>query len=166
MKSTFSLVMMAGVGFVVTLTGCVGYVEGPPVGHVYVQPVILEHDDFVYYPRYGVYYGSISHQYYYQEGPTWVARPAPRGVSVNVLLSAPSVGVGFHDGPAAHHAQVTQSYPKSWTPPGGNQGRKEGWRGNHKDEREGREGNRKDEREGRGGKHKDEKEGREGNRKD
>ncbi len=135
MKSTFPLVVVAGAACLVTLTGCVGYVDGPRVGYVHVEPVVFEHDDFVYYPRYGMYYGSHSHRYYYQEGSTWVARPAPRGVSVNVLLSAPSVAVDFHDGPAAHHAQVIQTYPKHWTPPGVNHGRKEGQREDKKEKK-------------------------------
>ena len=102
-----------------TLTGCVGYVESPPVVYqapiAVVRPVIIE-DDYVYYPRYGMYYGSRSHQYYYHDGASWIARPAPRGVSVGVMLASPSVKVDFHDGPAGHHAQIVKTYPKNWKP--------------------------------------------------
>ena len=38
-------------------------VSSPPV-----QPVYFEEDDYLYYPRYGMYYGHRSHQYYYREG--------------------------------------------------------------------------------------------------
>src|SRR5271170_4150653 len=98
------------VGFVLgavllgTLTGCVGYVDGPRAG-VYVAPPVVEtgvvvEDDYVYYPNYGVYYSSSRHQYAYLEGGAWVSRPAPRGVSVDVLLASPSVRMDFHDSPA------------------------------------------------------------------
>lgn len=114
----------------VALTGCVGYVESPRPAPVYVEPaVIIEQDDYVYYPRYQMYYGNRSHRYFYQEGPAWVSRPAPRGVTVGVLYSSPSVRVGFHDSPAAHHSQVYRTYPKNWKQPGGNHGHKEDQRG-------------------------------------
>jgi hypothetical protein len=45
-----------------------------------------------------------------------VARPAPRGVTVNVLLASPSVKMNFHDAPAQHHAAVVKQYPKNWKP--------------------------------------------------
>ena len=119
-------------------SGCVGYVDRPPARTVYVspppqpQPVIIEQDDYVYYPAYQVYYGSRSHLYYYQEGRTWVSQPRPRGVSVNVLLSAPSVQVAFHDRPATHHSEVVRAYPKHWTPPnGGKHNQKEDHGPNH-----------------------------------
>ena len=125
---------MLGAALMVTLTGCVGYSDHPHSRNVYVEPapvVFVEVDDYVYYPRYQMYYGSRTHQYYYQDGRSWVARPAPRGVSVNVLYSSPSVAVDFHDRPSAHHAEVIRSYPKHWTPPGADRGRKEGQRDDH-----------------------------------
>jgi len=82
-------------------------------------------DDYVYYPGYQVYYSSNRRQYVYQEGRSWVTRPAPRGVSVNLLLSSPSVRLDFHDSPAQHHATIARQYPKNWVPPGGNQGQKD-----------------------------------------
>jgi len=33
----------------------------------------------------------------------WVSRPAPMGVSADVLLASPSVKMDFHDSPANHH---------------------------------------------------------------
>jgi hypothetical protein len=115
------------------LTGCVGYVDGPRHGGVYAQPppVYVEsgvavQDDYVYYPRYQVYYSSNRRQYIYQEGRSWVLRPAPPRVSVNVLFASPSVRLDFHDSPAIHHATVVKQYPKRWAPPGGspNQGQR------------------------------------------
>jgi hypothetical protein len=116
------------VGFVLcaallgTLTGCVGYVDGPRAGYYAEPSVAVVQDDYVYYPGYEVYYSSSRHQYAYREGRAWVSRPAPRGVSVNVLMASPSVRMDFHDSPAQHHAAIVRQYPKNWAPPGSNQG--------------------------------------------
>jgi len=119
-------------------TGCVYHEDRPRAGTVYVEPAPVQtvfiEDDYVYYPRYRMYYGSRSHSYYYQDGPSWVARPAPRGVSVNVLFSSPSVVVDFHDRPALHHSQVIQTYPKNWKPAPGNHGHKEIQQDNHRED--------------------------------
>jgi hypothetical protein len=123
-----------GAVLLVTLTGCVGYVEGPRAG-VYAEPqVLVAQDDYVYYPGYEVYYSSSRRQYAYPEGGVWVVRPAPRGVSVNVLLASPSVRMDFHDSPAQHHAAVVKQYPKNWAPPGSNQGRNENRKGDQHDD--------------------------------
>jgi hypothetical protein len=114
-----------GAVLLVTLTGCVGYVEGPRAG-IYAEPqVFVAQDDYVYYPGYECYYSVSRRQYAYREGNAWVARPAPRGVSVNVLLASPSVRMDFHDSPAQHHAAVVQKYPRNWAPPVSNQDRNE-----------------------------------------
>ncbi|MFZ0826417.1 MAG: hypothetical protein WAO02_03245 [Verrucomicrobiia bacterium] len=111
-----------GLVLLATLTGCVGYVEGPRAG-VYVEPYAFAvQDDYVYYPNYECYYSVSRHQYAYREGNAWVSRPAPRGVSVNVLLASPSVRMDFHDSPAQHHATVVKQYPKNWKPSGAKQG--------------------------------------------
>jgi hypothetical protein len=121
-----------------TLTGCVGYVDGPRAGYYAEPSVVVVQDDYVYYPGYEVYYSSSRHQYAYREGRAWVSRPAPRGVSADVLLASPSVRMDFHDSPAQHHAAVVQQYPRNWAPPGSNQGKKE----NRKDDKPGeRRGN-------------------------
>ena len=105
-----------------TLTGCVGYVDGPRAG-VYAEPsVVVVQDDYVYYPNYECYYSVSRHQYAYRDGRNWVSRPAPRGVSVNVLQASPSVRMNFHDSPAQHHAEVVKQYPKNWKPSGEKQG--------------------------------------------
>ena len=102
----------------VNLTGCVGYVDGSRPAHVYVAPPpVVIADDYVYYPGYHVYYNNYRHQYYYQENRAWVSRPAPRGVSVDVLLASPSVRMDFHDSPSRHHAAVVRQYPRTWTAP-------------------------------------------------
>jgi hypothetical protein len=105
------------------LAGCVGYVDGPrgevyaPASSVYVETGIAVQDDYVYYPAYQVYYSSYRHQYVYRDGRSWVSRPAPPRVSVNVLLASPSVNVGFHDSPERHHAEIARQYPKQWRTP-------------------------------------------------
>src|SRR5579862_1775873 len=127
-----------GTVFLLTLTGCVGYVEGPGAG-VYVEPTVqvdvgfVEQDDYVYYPGYQMYYGSRSHRWYDREGSSWVAHPAPRGVSVDALRSAPSVRMDFHDSPANHHTTVVQKYPKNWAPSGSHQGQKTNQKDNQRD---------------------------------
>lgn len=110
----FSFVLSAAL--LTTLTGCVGYVDGPRAGIGVEAPVFLAQDDYVYYPQYECYYSVSRHQYAYREGNAWVARPAPRGVTVDVLKASPSVPMNFHDSPASHHAAVVQQYPKNWKP--------------------------------------------------
>ncbi len=112
-----------------TLAGCIGYVDRPGPAAVYVapvavEPVIVVQDEYVYYPSYGMYYNSYRHQYVHQERGSWVSRPSPRGVSVEVLHASPSVRMDFHDSPGPHHAAVVQKYPKKWAPPGNEHGRK------------------------------------------
>jgi hypothetical protein len=123
-----------GAVLLATLTGCVGYVEGPRAG-IYAEPyAFAAQDDYVYYPNYEVYYSVSRHQYAYREGNAWVARPAPRGISVNVLVASPSVRMNFHDSPAQHHAEVVRQYPKNWKPAGSNQGQKENRQNNQRDD--------------------------------
>ena len=125
----------------ITLTGCVAYVDRPPQGSVYVAPpVVVVEDDYVYYPDYEIYYSSSRHQYAYLEGRAWVSRPAPRGVSVNVLLRSPSVKMDFHDSPANHHAEVVRQHPGNRAQPGSNQGRNNNQKGNQRDDRGGNNG--------------------------
>ena len=118
------------------LAGCVGYVDGPrgeayvPAPSVYVEEGVAVQDDYVYYPAYQVYYSGNRHQYIYRDGRSWVSRPAPPRVAVNVLLSSPSVNVGFHDSPANHHAEIARQYPKHWVAPEGNRGNRDDHRSN------------------------------------
>lgn len=107
-----------------TLTGCVGYVDQPSAGGPYVETTVVQ-DDYVYYPNYECYYSVSRHQYAYREGNGWVSRPAPRGVSVNVLVASPSVRMNFHDSPANHHEAVARQYPKNWKPSGSDHGQGE-----------------------------------------
>ncbi len=137
-----------GIALMGLLTGCVGYVESPHHSRVYAEPApvyvqseVVVHDNYVYYPGYEVYYSGSRRQYVYREGSTWVSRPAPPRVAVDVLIASPSVVVDFHDAPAIHHATVVETYPKHWTPPGWNHGNKEGRReGNKEGDREGNKG--------------------------
>ena len=106
-------------------TGCIGYAEAPRHHGSYAQPPpayvqteIVVQDDYVYYPGYQVYYNANRRQYVYRDGHSWVTRPTPPHVSAQVLLSAPSVRLDFHDSPVRHHATVVRQYPKHWAPPG------------------------------------------------
>lgn len=114
---------MFGAAALSLLAGCVGYVDGPrgevyaPAPSVYVETGVAVQDDYVYYPAYQVYYSSARHQYVYQDGRSWVSRPAPPRVATKVLFASPSVNVGFHDSPANHHTEITKQYPKQWAPP-------------------------------------------------
>jgi hypothetical protein len=120
------------VAFLGTLTGCVGYLDGPRAG---IETTFVVQDDYVYYPSYECYYSVSRHQYAYREGNAWVMRPAPRGVPLNVLQASPSVRMDFHDSPAHHHATVVKQYPKNWSPSGSkNQGHKEDPRNGRGDE--------------------------------
>ena len=134
-----------GAVFLVTLTGCIGYVDRPRAGTVYVEPPsvyveggVVVQDDYVYYPGYQVYYSNNRHQYMYLEGRSWVTRPAPPHVSAEVLLASPSVRLDFHDAPSFHHATVVRQYPKHWAPPGPPKGQRESQKN---DQRDGRKGN-------------------------
>jgi hypothetical protein len=129
-----------GAAFLATLTGCIGYVEQPRGAYVYAAPPVVEttvvvEDDYVYYPNYEVYYSSSRHQYAYLEGGAWISRPAPHGVSVEVLLASPSVRMDFHDAPARHHAEIVRQYPRNWAPSGSNRGGNENRRDDKRDER-------------------------------
>jgi hypothetical protein len=104
-----------------TLTGCVNNAEGPRAGYYAAPAMVVAQDDYVYYPAYECYYSVSRHQYAYRDGGNWVARPTPRGVSVNVMAASPSVRMSFHDSPAHHHAEVVKQYPKNWRPAGENQ---------------------------------------------
>jgi hypothetical protein len=135
-----------GAALLGTLTGCVGYVDEPHHGHGHAQPPpvyaergVVVQDDYVYYPGYQVYYSSNRRQYIYQDGRSWVSRPAPPRVSVDVLVASPSVRLDFHDSPSVHHAKVVQQYPKHWAPPGSSpnhgQGNRDDGRGNDQGDR-------------------------------
>lgn len=144
-KRIFSKLNLIGfllcTGLLVTLNnGCIGYVDRPPQGNVYVEPnaIFAVQDDYVYYPAYQVYYSSSRRQYAYPEGGRWVSQPAPRGVSVNALQASPSVKMNFHDSPANHHAAVVKQYPKNWPPPQSNQGQKQNHNGDQPGQNNGR----------------------------
>ena len=104
-----------------TMTGCIGHEDGHSHGRVYA-PVVVVQDDYIYYPGYQVYYSNQRHHYVYLEGRTWVSRPAPPRVSVDVLFASPSVRLDFHDSPSRHHTTIVQKYPKQWVPPGSGPG--------------------------------------------
>ncbi len=112
-----------GAALLGALTGCV-HDDGPRHVRVYAPPTavyvgggVVVQDDYVYYPGYQVYYSSNQRRYVFLEGRSWVSRPSPPRVSVDVLFASPSVRLDFHDSPAVHHAAVVRQYPKQWSPP-------------------------------------------------
>jgi len=131
--------LTSGVVVLGTLTGCVGYVDRGQPQNVYYTPapsasVVVVEDDYVYYPDYQIYYSSHRHQYAYRDGGAWVARPAPVGVSVDVLFASPSVQMNFHDAPARHHDAVVRQYPKGWSAGHSNKEQKEDRKNGKRDE--------------------------------
>lgn len=84
---------------------------GPP------GAVVVAQDEYDYYPAYGVYFNPYRGQYYYQENGAWVNRPAPPGVSVDVLLASPRVHTDFHDHPQFHHEDMVRRYPRTYHAP-------------------------------------------------
>lgn len=146
MNNTKLLLQTDKVGFVlgaallVTLAGCIGYVDRPRAETVYVAPpavetVVLLRDDYVYYPGYEIYYSGSRRQYIYQERGRWISRSSPRDLPIDVLAASPSVRVDFHNSPASHHAAMVRQYPRNWAPPGSNHGRKENRKDDRRDER-------------------------------
>ena len=114
-----------GAALLGALTGCLGHVDGPrqargyaPPPRAYMESGVVVQEDYVYYPGYQVYYSGNTRQYVYLEGRSWVRRPSPPRVSVDVLFASPSVRLDFHDSPSMHHAAVVRQYPKHWAPPG------------------------------------------------
>jgi len=114
--------LIGGTGLLAALGGCT--TQAPTQRTVYqtrpvVQPrtVVVYQDDYDYYPGYEVYYSRNRREYVYRDGSAWVRRPEPRGVTLDVLIAAPSVRLDFHDSPEQHHASVLQSYPRNWAPP-------------------------------------------------
>jgi hypothetical protein len=143
MTKTKSAIVGLGLSVVLgaTLTGCIGYVERPrhtrsyappppPPPPVYVEREVVVQDHYVYYPGYQVYYSSSRRQYVYLDGRSWVSRPAPPRVSVDVLFASPSVRLDFNDAPSVHHATVVRQYPKHWKPTGASPNHGDGNRGN------------------------------------
>jgi len=125
--------------FMGMLTGVSGYSDEPHIT-IYVQPptvqaTVVVQDDYIYYPGYEVYYSRTRHQYVYFEGGGWISRPAPRGVSIDVLLASPFVDVDFHDSPASHHAEMMRRYPRNWRHPDPDRGQMYNRRDEHGDDR-------------------------------
>ncbi len=81
---------------------------------VQVQGSVVIMDDYDYYPAYETYYSRNRREYVYRDGGTWVRRPQPQGVSIDLFFAAPSVRLDFRDSPERHHATVVRSYPKTW----------------------------------------------------
>jgi hypothetical protein len=79
-----------------------------------LQARVAAQAEYEYYPAYETYYSRSRNEYVYHDGRAWVRRPEPRGVSVQVIRSAPSVPMEFRDEPERHHGAVQRAYPKNW----------------------------------------------------
>ncbi|HVT71639.1 MAG TPA: hypothetical protein VHD61_00770 [Lacunisphaera sp.] len=99
------VVLLPGAGLVVTTAGCAGPGHG-------AGGVVVDLDDYDYYPGYEVYYSRRHHDYYYQDGHVWVRRPTPP----KAFGPGPSVHMDFRDAPEHHHADVVRRYPHNWQP--------------------------------------------------
>lgn len=116
---TASAGLLTAGALLILLTGCVAEGSGRHTGYrsrsvAQVQTVVVFEDDYDYYPGYEVYYSRNRKEYVYRDGGQWVRRSQPSGVSLNILLAAPSVRVDFRDSPERHHAEVVRAYPRSW----------------------------------------------------
>ena len=148
-RSTDKAGLVVGTALLAALTGCLmggsdqrGGYRGSPVVQAHVTVVIQ--DDYDYYPGYETYYSRNRHEYVYRDGNAWVRRSEPRGVAASVLLAAPSVRLDFHDAPDQHHSSVVQSYPRNWTPPGGNRSAKDDRKPDQKDDKKRGDGRNED----------------------
>jgi hypothetical protein len=108
---------MPGVLVAFTLAGGAAFVEEARAGIDITVPgvnvTIGTPDNYVFYPAYGCYYNTTRHVFVCLDGGAWVTRPAPIGISPDVVLASPSVHMDFHDSPA-HHPEIVRQYPKTW----------------------------------------------------
>ena len=122
-RAHFRLVPIAGsllaAGLLLATAGCAdtpawgGWSSAPTVAQIQVERGVQP--DWVYYPAYQVYYSSNYQEYIYWDAVDWVTRPAPiLPLTPEKLQASPSVGLGFHDSPALHHAAVAKLYPRDW----------------------------------------------------
>ena len=111
--------LLSGAVLLAGLTGCVG--DMPHRGAWSAAPEAkrvptsaTSQDEYLYFPSYAIYYNSTQHRYVCLESDGWATRIAPRDVTVESLLSSPSVLMDFHDSPVQHHDSVVRRYPKNW----------------------------------------------------
>ncbi len=126
-NNTFSVhgsaTLLVGATLVACLSGCVGDMPhrgawGSAPKFVVAPAVAVSSDEYVYYPRYAIYFNRTRQQFVSVDAEGWISRSTPVGVAVEVLLDSPSVPMNFNDAPAAHHASVIRQYPRNWPAPG------------------------------------------------
>ena len=76
-------------------------------------------DDYVYYPKYEVYYVPTRKEYVYYDtsSATWVHTTAPTQVWAKDITDTASVKMDFHDAPEGHHQETMRRYPQTWVSP-------------------------------------------------
>lgn len=117
------IILAIGAALLVSLTGCIGVPRSgawnatpEPAPE---RPASFAVDEYVYFPRYSIYYNRTKNRYVSLESDGWATRIEPAGVAMEVLQDSPSVPLSFHDEPALHHDEVVRSYPKNWPASGG-----------------------------------------------
>lgn len=113
---------MAVAGWVLALAGCV---DAPNVQTLAVQPSVAQlqairgvQADYVYYPDYGIYFSPNYQQYVFRYNSAWMTQSYPPSLYADVLPTARSVPMNFHDDPRWHHAEVIRTFPRN-RPQGG-----------------------------------------------
>ena len=92
---------------------------GYPAGLSAYAPRSANAYNYSYYPRYGAYYHHPTQQYHYMSGNNWMSGPRMPGFSHNTIQASHSVPFNFNNHPSNYHSQVSQSFPRSWSPPAG-----------------------------------------------
>lgn len=113
------IILATGTGILLSLTGCIGDMphagswnsarEPAPVG---AAPFAV--DEYVYFPRYAIYYNRTRNRYVSLESDGWATRTEPAGITMETLQDSPSVPLSFHDAPSLHHDEVVRNYPRNW----------------------------------------------------
>lgn len=141
---------LTGAALLAALTGCVadgsyqsrGYSSRPAVR---MQADVVFEDDYDYYPSYETYYSRSRHEFVYRDGGRWVRRTEPNGVSLTLLLAAPSVRMDFRDAPERHHNTVVRTYPRNWSPAGaGHDAKRQRQDARHNERKDDRKNDRRD----------------------
>jgi hypothetical protein len=140
-RTGFLAGLAASAALALLSSGCVS--SEPRYGRTYGHyrsgspQTVVYHDDYDYYPAYGVYYSRTRRDYVYRDRNRWVRSSRPAGVSLDVLVATPSVRMEFHDEPHRHHDNVVKRYPRNWRPHDWDR-RRDDDRRDRRDDRDGR----------------------------
>lgn len=65
-------------------------------------------NDYVYYPRYDVYYNRNTSEFISEENGRWVSRQSPRNATAQQVLRSGSVSIDGYDSPAHHRSALAR----------------------------------------------------------